>query len=140
MSDEMNNPGLHFSQGALEHIRKQLRATECGYLRLGVKESGCNGFMYVLDFLESPAANDHCFTFELDVNVCVSEDDLSMVNGTEVDMLTQGLNSALVFKNQKATSYCGCGESFAVGEQALDPDQLPASDLAVDVGSTPSAN
>lgn len=141
MSDEIMNSGLRFTTGALEHVKKQLQATECGYLRLGVKESGCNGYMYVLDFLEAPAANDHCFNFDLDVNVCVSDNDLSMVDGTEVDMLTQGLNSALVFKNQKATSYCGCGESFAVGEDSTQqPDTASAAGLAVDVGSTPSAS
>ena len=58
-----------------------------------------------------------------------------MVLGTELDMLTQGLNSALVFKNPKATSYCGCGESFAVGGEP-DADQSDElSDLATNVGA-----
>ena len=37
-----------------------------------------------------------------------------MVRGTEVDYVTEGLNSSLRFKNPNASTYCGCGESFAV--------------------------
>ena len=119
------------------HIRNQLTQTQAGFLRLGIKESGCNGFMYMLDFLETPEADDHCYDFGDDVRVCVRDADLDLVAGTEVDMITQGLNSALVFKNPKATSYCGCGESFAVGAPPATsgaPDDL-IDELATDVGN-----
>ncbi len=123
-----NTANISLSESANHHIRKQLDLTQAKYLRLGVKESGCNGYMYMLDFLEKPASNDIVHEFANDVAVCVSKTDLEMVSGTEVDMITEGLNSALVFKNPKATSYCGCGESFAVGgapsEQDLDPGEL----------------
>jgi len=44
------------------------------------------------------------------------------------------LNSALVFKNSNATSYCGCGESFALVDEAEESDggTAAASDLATD--------
>jgi len=123
---------------ANRHIRNQLTQTQANFLRLGIKESGCNGFMYMLDFLETPEADDHCYDFGEDVKVCVRDADLELVAGTEVDMITQGLNSALVFKNPKATSYCGCGESFAVGTPPATPgtsDDL-IDDLATDVGNS----
>jgi hypothetical protein len=49
-------------------------------------------------------------------------------------MVTQGLNSALVFKNSNATSYCGCGESFALIDETEDSDggAAAASDLSTD--------
>ena len=133
----MNEPNINITETALKHIRKQLDITQSQYLRLGVKESGCNGYMYMLDYLENPASNDICVEFGAGVHVCVATADLDMVAGTEVDMLSQGLNSALIFKNPNATSYCGCGESFAMGGQ---PSQLSvdASDLATDVGDHPS--
>jgi len=37
-----------------------------------------------------------------------------LVDGTEVDFVKQGLNEAFKFKNPKARSECGCGESFSV--------------------------
>ncbi|MEM7000976.1 MAG: hypothetical protein AAF529_09320, partial [Pseudomonadota bacterium] len=62
--------------------------------------------------------------------------DQGMILGTEIDMITEGLNSAMVFKNPNATSYCGCGESFAVGgaPEELDIDSQAAADLATNAG------
>jgi len=128
-----HNSDITITPTASRHIRQQLAQTQAHYLRLGVKESGCNGYMYLLDYLESPAADDECYDFGEGVRICVSRKDMSLVSGTEVDMITEGLNSALVFKNPHATSYCGCGESFAVGP-ATSAASVDASDLATDVG------
>lgn len=126
---------IKISPAALSHIQRQLEMTQAEYLRLGVKESGCNGFMYMLDYLEQPGTDDLKFEFDAGVKVCVAAADADMVLGTELDMLTQGLNSALVFKNPKATSYCGCGESFAVGSEASLPNDNGVTDLATNVGN-----
>ncbi len=134
----MNEPQtISITANASVHIRNQLQQTEASYLRLGVKESGCNGYMYMLDFLEQPEADDECFDFGDGVRVCVRHQDMAMVSGTEVDMVTEGLNSALVFKNPRAVSYCGCGESFAVdaSEGAQGGKSVDVGDLATDVGS-----
>ena len=94
--------------------------------------------MYMLDFLDQPNADDACFTFDDNVKICVAADDMNMVSGTEVDMITEGLNSALVFKNPNATSYCGCGESFAVGGEppaGSAVDEADLENLATNVGN-----
>ena len=135
MSDSQT---ISITPTASQHIRKQLEQTQAQYLRLGVKESGCNGYMYMLDFLEQPEGGDECYDFGEGVRVCVRTEDMALVSGTEVDMITEGLNSALVFKNPRAVSYCGCGESFAVGDATggeAANDQLDVGDLAKDVGS-----
>ena len=46
----MSKPQISVSQSAQAHIKIQIEQTQSRYLRLGVKESGCNGFMYLLDF------------------------------------------------------------------------------------------
>lgn len=132
---ELSN--ISITPEAGRHIRNQLQLTQAQYLRLAVKESGCNGYMYMLDFLESPAPDDECLDFGDGVRVCVNRADLTMVAGTEVDMITEGLNSALVFKNPNATSYCGCGESFAVSADENTDASVSADldNLATDVGS-----
>jgi iron-sulfur cluster assembly accessory protein len=122
------------SERAQQHIKRQLEQTESQYLRLGLKESGCNGYMYTLDFLQEPSEADHCYDVAPGVRVCVAEDDLAQVIGTEVDMVTEGLNSALVFKNPNAQSYCGCGESFALGGEPPSFDVGDAGELATNVG------
>ena len=129
-------PNITITSAASQHIRNQLQQTQAQYLRLGVKESGCNGYMYMLDFLDDPQSDDECFDFGDGVRVCVREADLELVSGTEVDMITEGLNSALVFKNPRAVSYCGCGESFAVDPNpgGEPEDAMDVGDLATDVG------
>ena len=98
---------------AQRHILAQMRATGQSYLRLGVTESGCNGYMYTLDYTDEPGATDKAFDAG-DVTIYVAETDLPMVGGTEVDLVTEGLNSQLKFKNPNAESHCGCGESFSL--------------------------
>ena len=69
------------SARAQQHIRTQLEQTESQFLRLGLKESGCNGFMYTLDFLTSPEAGDECYDVAEGVRVCVAQTDLERVVG-----------------------------------------------------------
>jgi iron-sulfur cluster assembly accessory protein len=128
----MKTPQISVSPRAHAHIRAQVELTRSNFLRLGVKESGCNGFMYTLDFLESADADDHLLQVSEDVTVCVKSQDIALVNGTEIDMVTQGLNSALIFKNSNATSYCGCGESFALTD---DAESEATADLTKDLAT-----
>ena len=100
---------------AKAHIQAQIARSGHRYLRLGVKESGCNGYMYTLDYIDEPAADDQAFDVGDSVKLYVSEQDLPLVRGTEVDFVTEGLNASLKFKNPNAESHCGCGESFAIG-------------------------
>ena len=131
------NTQITVSPTACDHIRKQVELTRSRFLRLGVKESGCNGYMYTLDFLEDTLSDDIQVEVADGVNICIHQEDVALVTGTEIDMVTQGLNSALVFKNSNAQSYCGCGESFALFNQDTDggegdENSASLSDLATD--------
>ena len=116
MSVASYQPGEQISvtPAAGEHIRNQINTTGHKFLRLGVKESGCNGYMYTLDYIDEPTDKDRAFDVADGLCVFVSGRDLPMVVGTEVDLVTEGLNSSLKFKNPNAESHCGCGESFSV--------------------------
>jgi iron-sulfur cluster assembly accessory protein len=103
------------TEAARAHLRAQI-ADSRRSLRLGVKESGCNGYMYTLDYIDAPGAADLACPVDDSVTLYVSTEDLPMVQGTEVDYVTEGLNSSLKFKNPNAATYCGCGESFAVAD------------------------
>ncbi len=132
-------PSILVSEQASAHIHKQVCQAQSQFLRLGVKPSGCNGYSYTLDFLEHADEDDHHVVINDQVTICIKQAEADLVSGTEIDIVTQGLNSALVFKNSKATSYCGCGESFAFdspetldqGSGAAVPS-LPDAGLAVD--------
>ncbi|EQD52624.1 iron-sulfur cluster assembly protein IscA, partial [mine drainage metagenome] len=48
------------------------------------------------------------------VPLVVSEADLPMLAGIEVDYVRDGLNRMFRFRNPNAREICGCGESFAL--------------------------
>ena len=82
-------------------------------LRLGIRKTGCSGYAYVVNYAEEVGAGDTVFE-DQGVTVVVDSASLALVDGTEVDFVRHGLNEAFRFKNQKAVSECGCGESFSV--------------------------
>ena len=99
---------------ALAHVKRQLRGQDATVLVLGVRESGCNGYMYELDYARGELANGRSFRFAEDVCVFVEDRDWPFVRGTEIDYETEGLNSMLTFNNPNADAKCGCGESFSI--------------------------
>ena len=110
---------ISVTEPARSHIAAQIARSGRRYLRLGIKESGCNGFMYTLDYIDGPEPDDRRFEFD-SLEVYVKRADLPMVLGTEIDYTVEGLNSTLKFKNPNASSYCGCGESFSIKPQDQD--------------------
>ncbi len=102
------------TESAAGHIRKCLADRGKGEgLRVKVKPSGCSGYSYVLDFADEVAPEDHVFE-QHDVKVIVDAEALDILDGSEVDYVTQGLNSFFRFNNPNVKDECGCGESFSV--------------------------
>ncbi len=117
MSVETFNPdqsGVRMTAPAVAHAQRQLARAGARAVRLGVKQSGCSGFMYQVDYVIEPEAEDTEFTVADDLSVFVSTEALPLVRGTEIDLVKEGLNSVLKFRNPNAAVECGCGESFAV--------------------------
>lgn len=100
---------------ALAHFRRQLEQNEnARAVRLSVKESGCTGFMYVVDLVQEGRDQDLAYSLDDQVTLYIDRDCLSVVNGTEIDYVTEGVNRQLKFDNPNAQDYCGCGESFSL--------------------------
>jgi len=112
---------INVGPAAAAHLHKSLAGHAADAVRLGVSESGCNGYMYELSFAESANPDDHRYHFdvaaepsEAALTVVVAPIDLPLVQGTQIDYVTEGLNSALKFANPNAEAHCGCGESFSI--------------------------
>ena len=82
-------------------------------MRFAAKESGCSGYSYVLDFAEEKLSDDMEFE-HYGVKVFVDQKSHEILDGTQIDYVSEGLNQNFKFSNPKATDECGCGESFAV--------------------------
>jgi len=105
---------ITLTEKAARQIAKQLSKRGHGLgLRLGVKQAGCSGFAYVVDYADELADGDTVFE-EHGVKVVVRDADLALLEGVEVDYTREGINEAFRFNNPKATGTCGCGESFTV--------------------------
>ena len=99
---------------AADRVKSFLTARGHGVgLRLGIRRTGCSGYAYVVNYAEEIGAGDTVYE-DRGVKVVVDADSLALVEGTEVDFVRHGLNEAFRFKNPRARSECGCGESFSL--------------------------
>jgi iron-sulfur cluster assembly protein len=95
---------------ALSYLAKNEKAQG---LRLGVRNTGCSGYMYVVGLADQINADDQFFESQ-GVKVVISEKNLPYLDGIELDYAREGLNEGFRFRNPNAKDSCGCGESFSV--------------------------
>ena len=82
-------------------------------VRLGVKTTGCSGLAYVLEYVDTPLPEDHCFDYS-GCKIFVDPKSSVYLQGMTVDYVRQGLNEGFQFNNPNERDRCGCGESFRV--------------------------
>ncbi len=105
---------ISLTDSAAGRVRQYLDRRGKGVgLRLGVTQTGCSGYSYVVNYADDVAANDIVFE-DKGVKVVVDPEVLPLIDGTEVDFVKNGLNEAFSFRNPNIVGECGCGESFTV--------------------------
>ena len=109
---------ITMTEAAAVHVRRQLAAASREALRLSVSERGCSGYMYQLDYTDTANATDLICEVAPQVRVYVAADVIPLIRGTEIDYVREGINATLKFRNPKADTECGCGESFSVAKAA----------------------
>lgn len=105
---------ITLTENAIKHFEKKLKLENKSFIRLSTKESGCTGFAYILDFIEAPSPEDTLVAIQPNFTLAVAKSSLPLVQNTEIDYVTEGLNGVLKYNNPNVTDACGCGESFAV--------------------------
>ena len=91
--------------------RDKLNADD--FLRVSVKEGGCSGFSYKLDFDKVQKDNDKIFECN-GVQLVVDSKSLLYLMGMTLNF-DGGLNGkGFTFSNPNASKTCGCGFSFNV--------------------------
>lgn len=106
---------ISITPAAAQRVASQIEQAGAMALRFGVKESGCSGYSYVLDFANDIGADDTVFE-QHQVKVVVDAKSLPILSGTQIDYVSEGLNQTFKFTNPGATDECGCGESFAIAK------------------------
>ena len=82
-------------------------------LRVGVKNGGCAGQEYVLEYAETANALDEVVE-DKGVRILVEPKAVLFLIGSEIDYETTRLASKFVFHNPNETDACGCGESVTI--------------------------
>lgn len=79
-------------------------------LRIGVKNGGCAGMEYTMDWVEEAEKFDEVVE-DKGIKLLIDAKAVLFLLGTEMDYQVETLKSGFVFKNPNQTSACGCGES-----------------------------
>jgi iron-sulfur cluster assembly accessory protein len=99
---------------ALQHFERALLSNEGKIVRLSTETSGCTGYAYVLDLVSETQADDIVLQPGDKVTLAVAAEAMSLLHGTEIDYVSEGVNSVIKFNNPNVIAECGCGESFSV--------------------------
>ena len=108
-------PALTLTERAAERVRVILgeRGKPSAGLRVGIDEKGCSGLAYKIEYADKASPLDQVVT-DKGVTIFVESRAIMFLIGSEMDYVTDTLQSGFVFNNPNAKGSCGCGESFHV--------------------------
>jgi iron-sulfur cluster assembly protein len=82
-------------------------------VRVGIKNAGCVGMEYTMDFVESADPADDTVE-EKGATLFIDPKAILFLLGATMDYRVDKLSSGFVFDNPNQTDACGCGESVAI--------------------------
>jgi iron-sulfur cluster assembly protein len=104
---------LSMTEAAAARVRELMAKDEGIGLRVGVKNGGCAGMEYTMEWAKEPKPFDE--VVEQDgAKVLIEAKALMFLLGTQMDYQTGVLKSGFVFNNPNQISACGCGESVEI--------------------------
>jgi iron-sulfur cluster assembly protein len=107
------------SDRAAARVRDVMAERGAGFLRIGVKNGGCAGMEYTMDYVAEPASLDEMVE-DKGVRIVVDAKAVLFLLGSTIDHETTALHSKFVFQNPNQTDACGCGESVTISPYADD--------------------
>ncbi|MCP2731977.1 HesB/IscA family protein [Limnofasciculus baicalensis] len=113
---ETKQKGIQLTEQALQHILA-LRNQQGKdlFLRVGVRQGGCSGMSYLMDFEEPSQVRDNDEIFDYDgFKIVCDPKSLLYLYGLVLDYSNAMIGGGFQFTNPNASQSCGCGKSFSV--------------------------
>jgi len=109
------------TEGAAGRAREIMAKAEQPYvgLRVGVRNGGCAGQEYVLEYAAAADPLDEVVE-DKGVTILIEPKAVLFLIGTEIDYEVTRLASKFVFRNPNETDACGCGESVTIQPAKAD--------------------
>jgi iron-sulfur cluster assembly protein len=106
---------MRLTEAAAERIKAVMaKATRpIAAVRVGVKNGGCAGMAYTMEYAESINPLDEVIE-DKGVRILIDPKAVLFLLGTEMDYKVDKLAAQFVFNNPNQTSACGCGESVQI--------------------------
>ncbi|CAN6202582.1 unnamed protein product [Urochloa humidicola] len=113
------SPAISLTEKALKHLNKmRAERSEDLCLRIGVKQGGCSGMSYTMEFESRANASPDDSIVEYDGFAIVCDPkSLLFMFGMELDYSDALIGGGFNFQNPNATKTCGCGKSFATSKE-----------------------
>ncbi|KAK4227614.1 hypothetical protein QBC38DRAFT_477406 [Podospora fimiseda] len=104
---------MKLTPAAIEHLRNLLNQPDPKLIKVGVRNRGCSGLAYHLEYVDKPGVFDEAVEQD-GVKVLIDSKALFSIIGSEMDWVEDKLSQRFVFRNPNIKEQCGCGESFMV--------------------------
>lgn len=105
---------VYLSQSAANEIRRLQvgRQQSDSYFRLGVRQGGCSGLYYTLEFCQEQQEGDRIYE-SLGISILVDEKSASYLQNIKLDFAEDLMGGSFRFQNPNAIATCGCALSFS---------------------------
>ena len=113
---EPQQRGIQLSEAALQQVKflQDKQGSEL-CLRVGVRQGGCSGMSYIMDFEEPSKITPQDDVFDYDgFKIVCDRKRLLYLYGLMLDYSNAMIGGGFQFTNPNASQTCGCGKSFGV--------------------------
>ncbi len=107
--------GIMMTDAALAHVLalKEKQGDDL-CLRVGVRQGGCSGMSYMMDFESLSNLTEHDEVFDYDgFKVICDKKSMLYLYGLVLDYSDALIGGGFQFTNPNADQTCGCGKSFS---------------------------
>lgn len=121
---------MTLTDAAAERIKEIVASSDkpVAGVRVGVKNAGCVGMEYTLDFVETADPADDMVE-DKGATLFVDPKAILFLLGSKMDYQVDKLSAGFIFENPNQTDACGCGLSVSIepaSEEQLKAFEKPA--------------